>query len=88
MAERAKIFDSANSIDYNKLSVDTFHWGRWMEEETSRRYFNRKHTGVAAQLILRQGCVPDLLPGHVGLCLPEKIAILFTSCFRRASSLL
>ena len=49
MAERARVFDATDSIDYNTLTIDTFDWSRWKVEETRRRYIARTYEEIGTK---------------------------------------
>lgn len=88
MAERARFFEATHSIDYNTLTIDTFDWSRWKVDETRRRYFARTHEEIGAKLMLDQGRLPNLWPGHGAVYIPEEITLFFASRFRRVYPLL
>jgi hypothetical protein len=88
MAERARFFDATDVIDYNTLTINTFDWSHWKMEETRRRYFARTHEEFGAKLMLDQGRLPNLWPGHGAVYIPEEISLFFAPRFRRVYPLL
>ena len=89
MAERAGIFDSVDSIDYTSLTMDTFDWPKWIEQETRRRYviFRDKSHSRGGTDVSKVG-LPDPLSRYGTLYLSREVTFILTAQLPRRSALL